>query len=272
MEKYGEILFLGPCNLHCYFCLSNEMPKLNQDNNDQMHIHFKEWPNFVKYLYFLREEGIKKIYLSSVTTEPMLYEYIGKLIAYLKSYGFTVGIRTNGYLAIPKMDELLLCDEEISFSINSLNPATNKKICGISGIPDYRGIFKTFIENNKKCRISIVINKYNAHEIKDILNYISVYSCVNYMQIRQVYKYGKKDKEEIVAFQRTEKWLKENAKLVGNYYESPIYEYNGLRVSLWKDVFKRESIHSYNYFTNGLISEDSLLIPAYEERRGEIHV
>lgn len=272
MEKYGEILFLGPCNLHCYYCLSNEMAKLKKDNNNQLNTHFSQWKSFVQYLTVLKKEGVGKVYLSSVTTEPMLYRYLGELISFLQEQGLKVGIRTNGYLAIEKMDELLLCDEEISFSINSLKPDSNKKICGKPSVPDFHSVFTSFIEQNKKCRVSVVVNRFNKDEIKDILVFLSSYSCIDYVQLRQVYKYGDREKEDCFAFEEVERWLSENADLVGSYYESPIYGFHGLNVSLWRDVFRKESVSSYNYFTNGLLSNDSLLIPAYEERKGEIYV
>ena len=47
-----------------------------------------------------------------------------------------------------------------------------------------------------------------------------------------------------------------------------IYDYDGLSVSLWLDVFNKSSIQSFNYFTNGDISSHNLLIPAYEDKEG----
>ena len=57
-------------------------------------------------------------------------------------------------------------------------------------------------------------------------------------------------------------------KNISDNFESEIYDYDGLSVSLWLDVFNKSSIQSFNYFTNGDISSHNLLIPAYEDKEG----
>ena len=83
-------------------------------------------------------------------------------------------------------------------------------------------------------------------------------------------KYLSSSNEELdnIAYENVSKWLKNTAKLTGNYFESEIYDYDGLSVSLWLDVFNKSSIQSFNYFTNGDISSHNLLIPAYEDKEG----
>lgn len=54
---------------------------------------------------------------------------------------------------------------------------------------------------------------------------------------------------------------------MSNYFESPIYKYKNLSVSLWFDVFKKESLNTLNYFTDGLIANNNLLVEAYEENK-----
>lgn len=265
---YGEILFLGKCNCNCYYCLKQEMNKLKKDKENQLNTHFLEWENFDKFLKINSENKIDKIYLSSVETDPMLYKYLLELIKYIKDKGFKVGIRTNGYCAIEKIDCLNECNEEISFSINSLNPKTNYDISGVKKIPDWEKIFEELSKRNKKCRVSIVVNRYNFNEIKDILNKLNKYECIDYIQLRKVYKYYIKSMEDENAFESVSNWIKTNANYLDNYFESSIYKYKNLKISLWENVFSKESIESINYFTNGLISTCNLLIPAYENKEG----
>jgi len=269
--KYGEILFLGGCNLNCYYCLQHEMRKLKKEQENQLNIHFNKWNNFEKFIEICKKEKINKIFLSSTSSEPTLYVYLQELIIKLKKEGFKVGLRSNGYFAIENIDAILECDEEISFSVNSLKSKTNYKICGVEKIPDWDKLLSIISNNKKSCRISVVVNRFNVNEITQILDFFNKYTCIEYIQLRKVYKYKHRKLLEDLAFNKIKKWVIKNCKLIGNYFESPIYQYNNIKISLWETVFKKESISSINYFTNGLLSNSTLLIPAYENKEGEIN-
>lgn len=266
LNKYGEILFLGPCNYKCYYCLQNEMDKLRQEKENQLNTHYSTWKNFDEFISCCQNEGIEKIYLSSTCTDPLLYTYLEDLVKKIKQLNFKVGIRTNGVLAEKKLDTLLKFDEEISFSINSFNSNTNFKITGNKYIPNYDSIFKFLYNNNKKCRVSIVVNQYNFLEIPKILDKLNNYKCISYVQLRKMYKYYDCEKDsEDEAFENVKEWLRENAIETESYYESKVFKYKSLNVSLWENVFSQNSIKSINYYTNGIVSDYNLLVPIYEE-------
>ena len=86
------------------------MHKLKQDDNNQLNTYFAKWENFAKFIAILKENSIDTVYLSSVVTDPLLYQYLEELIFFLKSNGFKVGIRTNGYLSEKCIDALLSLD------------------------------------------------------------------------------------------------------------------------------------------------------------------
>lgn len=265
LRQYGEILFLGPCNLRCYYCISSEMTILQQEKENHLQSHFKDWKNFDLFIQQCKARRIDTVYLSSVTTDPMLYTYLTELIIYLKEQGFKVGIRTNGYFVIQKMKDILQCDGGISLSVNSLVSHTSKLISQESSMPDWSTILTTFRNSDKLCRVSIVVNQYNYTEISDILDYLLHFAdVIKYVQLRRVYRYYTEDGVENAAYADTVDWVNSNCKLVGSFHESKIFEYKGLQLSLWDNVFKKESIQSINYFTNGIISTNNLLIPAYE--------
>ena len=264
---YGEILFLGKCNNSCYYCLGNEM--LKAKTVDNMDLKYNELKNLDVFLGMLNKENCKTIYLSSVETEPLLYKDISRLIDYLHTSGFNVGIRTNGkcnniYGIIKKLDA------EISISINSLNRKTNKKICGNIDIPDIDKICGELSSINKKCRITIVVNKYNYGEIFEIIDKLIQYDCIEYVQLRKRYLYARcSDKnylEDKTAYEtiKEELLLKYNC-TISNFHESMIYNIGSFKVSFWDDVFKKESIESINYFSDGKISKNNLLVPGYEK-------
>ena len=116
--------------------------------------------------------------------------------------------------------------------------------------------------------MSIVVNKYNYAEIFEMLDFFNSFSdVISYIQLRKVYKYGDDDSQNIY-FEKVKEKLKKIAKEKTSFYESLQYLYKDLTVSLWGDVFKKESVSSVNFFTNGIISTNNLLIPAYE--KGEV--
>lgn len=269
MDKidYGEILFLGACNNHCYYCLGNEMPKAKMVDN--LSTPYNELNNLDLFLDRMKEHGSDTIYLSSVRTEPLLYKDIDNLCDYLIYKGFKIGIRTNGlcnniYDILPKLDA------EISISINSLERSTNEKICGNRVIPDILNIIWKISELNKKCRISIVVNRYNYKEIEHIISLLSIYKCISYIQLRKIYKYNKVTdngfKEDILRFEEIKLLIDNKYKRLPNFHESIVYNFGfGIPVSFWEDVFKKESIKTLNYFSDGKITENNLLVPSYEE-------
>lgn len=266
MRKYGEILFIGRCNLKCYYCLSKEMVRMRNSQDTQMDTPFELWENFEEFLSKCKSEEIDAIYLSSTITEPTLYFYLPRLISKLQNEGFKVGIRSNGITTRNLDQAVILCDEEISFSLQSLNSETYQKITGSTNMPNWEYLFTLLNNGAKKCRISIVVNRYNEKEIPDILSYLSKYKdAISYIQLRKVYKYNQEDEIDAQSYKNVTEWIQKDFKKTGNYFESEIYDYNGIQVSLWNDVFRKESIQSINYFTDGIISTNNLLIPAYEK-------
>jgi wyosine [tRNA(Phe)-imidazoG37] synthetase (radical SAM superfamily) len=245
------------------------MYKLKEDAENQLSLRFEHWNNFNAFITKLEEENINKIFLSSVVAEPMMYKHLHELVKHLIGLGFNVGVRTNGYFFLEKIDTIKMMDAEISLSINSLNCDTNQAICGVHDLPDYDTIFDELYKLNKSCRVSIVINRFNRNEIFQILDYLSTKECVSYVQLRKIYKYDNSIRQDDAnSFDLIKNELSQNFQMVGNYYESQIFDYQGLKVSIWENVFKKSSIRSINYFTNGLISTNNLLIPAYE--KGEV--
>lgn len=265
--NYGEILFIGKCNCNCYYCLSNEMNKLKQNTISHSSGHFLQWKNFDLFINTLKNNEVKKIYLSSTITDPLIYKYLDELIDFLHNNGFSVGIRTNGYMAKQNINNILKLDDEISFSINSLNIDTNSKICGVKNLPDWNYIFNLLDNYNKKCRISIVVNKYNYNEIDSIISRLSNYNSIEYIQLRKIYKYNNCniDINDEAAFESIKQHIINNGIYTKNFHESKIFIMYNKMISLWEDVFKIESIKTYNYFTDGVMSNDNLLVRIYEE-------
>lgn len=257
---YGEILFVGQCNFKCFYCLGHEMHESTKYNT--LDTHFQEWPNFGKWLYRLRNNGVRTIYLSSTNCEPLLYTYLSELIDFLQDVGFNVGIRTNA------SKDLLVCDkckEEISLSLQSFNSDTFEKITGVPLTFDFLKNLNQL--TNPNVRVSIVVNRYNKNEIFSMLHQLSRYN-LRYVQLRQCYKYydNADVQPDIDAFNDVLSKIS-SFPIKGQFKESVIYDVDGLDVSIWKTVFAKESISSSNYWTNGVITENNLLVEGYENDR-----
>ena len=265
MIDYGEILINGKCNLNCFYCLGCEM---DNDVYKPYNMHFSEWKNFKEWVNSL--EGTPKIYISSTNSEPLLYPYLSELIEYLQYNGFKVGIRTNA--SLPKMDIVSQCDEEISVSLQSLEPITFQKITGKPLTFDILdNINKIELKDSATLRVSIVVNRFNEFEIFSILNELKSIEKISYVQLRKVYKFIATDDfhDDLNAYLRISSYIKHVYQKIGNFKESEIFNVHGLHVSLWNDVFSSHSIKSSNYWTDGKMTLNNLLVPGYKDAKGD---
>lgn len=261
---FANINLQGPCNYQCYFCLGKDIRHGTCKN--YLQTHFKEWKNFEKYLEKCRNANIQKIYLTGQNTDPLLYKYLSELIQYLKKSGFKVGIRTNGLLSLERMKEINQINDEIGLSIHSLNPDTNEKITGIRKIADWNNIISKI---EVPIRISIVITRYNKDEIMNIIQYFSIFDKIKYIQLRCISTDERYEelKEDIACFEDLSNEIQENYPLLKKFYTSSIYEIYGKEVSLWKTV--QTTINSFNYFTDGIISENYFVVEGYKQSKEE---
>lgn len=285
---YAEILILGPCACKCFYCLRHEMPIANM--NSQLTTHYDSWDKFDEFIKQAKELGIKKIYVSSTNTDPLLYKYIYDLIRYLRSEFELVGLRTNAAnLTYETYRAVDLCNE-ISISLNAFTGAISEKIAGSHARTEFYNLC-FWLEREKrlrlhkddadyKIRIATVVNRYNAPEISKMLNELSYYNdLISYVQLRKVYKYSDEEKENFRidrdSFDVLRDYLSTVYEKIGEFHTSPIYEFvsdeieeekkRHLDFSFWEDVFAPEEIRSFNYFTSGKISTNHLLIPGHEK-------
>ena len=257
---FSNINLQGPCNYKCYFCLGNDLCLSNKIN--YLTTHFNKWKNFDSFLALCRKDNIDKLYLTGQNTDPLLYFYLDELIDYLKKEGFKVGIRTNGFLSLEKMAVINSINSSISLSIHSLSPNIHKKITGVNTIAYWDKIINKI---KVPLRVSIVVNRYNENEIFDIIKFLSNYDNVRYIQLRCVCTDTRYNtlKDDMASFDRIENTIDKRFPIVREFYTSKIYNIYGMEVSIWKTV--QTTINSYNYFTEGIISDDYFVIEGYNK-------
>ncbi len=78
--NYGEILFIGKCNYKCYYCICNEMKKMQKNKEIYNNQHFSNWRNFEQFLSRLEAANCQTIYLSSTSSEPFYISILMNLL------------------------------------------------------------------------------------------------------------------------------------------------------------------------------------------------
>ena len=260
-EKYtfANINLLGKCNANCYFCLGKDIDELLSLQN-QTQIHFSQWKNFDRFLKVCKENDISKLYITGQNTDALVYKYFEELVEYLKNEGFLVGIRTNGYLAEQKLDLINKCNDEIGYSIHSLDPDKNYKIMGHRDFPNWEYI----IPNTKPVtRVAIVVNRYNIDEFFDLVKYISKFDNVSYIQARRISTDTRYEEMEvdIKLYEELYNKVKNEYPKLRDFYSAEIFEIYGKEVCFWRTV--QTTVNSINYFTDGTLSEEYFVVEGY---------
>ncbi|MDO4662942.1 MAG: SPASM domain-containing protein [Tissierellia bacterium] len=116
------------CNLKCEYCYQR---------NNLNKFKYLELSSWKKILRILKEEGTERINLTG--GEPLIYEDIGKLIAYAFKLGFKINLLTNGMLLNYKddfykyIDNIIISLDSLDISLrNGLN--TDKVLSNIVGL------------------------------------------------------------------------------------------------------------------------------------------
>ncbi|MGH9391504.1 MAG: hypothetical protein ACRD1Z_18010, partial [Vicinamibacteria bacterium] len=80
MFDFANILFAGPCNRACPWCIGNRLPaRVNRSNLDL-------WPlrNLDGFITRVNEETVSEVVFTGTVTDPHLYRYEGDLIEELR--------------------------------------------------------------------------------------------------------------------------------------------------------------------------------------------
>lgn len=259
--SFANINLLGACNANCYFCLGKDIAKELKGKN-QLDTHFSEWKNFDKFIEMCKQEDIKKLYLTGQTADGLQYRYLREIIDYLQENGFVVGVRTNGRLALQKMECINAMKDEIAYSIHTLKPEVNEKIMGFRTIPDWDKIIPLSGDN---VRISIVLCRYNIDEFDELIRYISKFDNVRYIQVRRISTDTRFDllKEDIELYEQFyQKFANEHTKdRISDFYLAQRYMIYGKEVNFWRTV--ETSVNSLNYFTDGTCSDEYFIVEGY---------
>ncbi|MBI2547551.1 MAG: hypothetical protein HYW23_03845 [Candidatus Aenigmarchaeota archaeon] len=260
---FANINLLGRCNADCYFCLGKDIEDELRDKN-QLNVHFSEWKNFRNFLNRCMDEGASKLYLTGQTADGLQYRYLSELVDALQADNFSVGVRTNGYLALRKMKTIQRMRGEIGYSIHTLDPQTNKFIMGRSDIPKWDEIIP---QSGHNVRVSIVLNRYNIGQFYDLCGYIAQFPNVRYIQVRRISTDTRESllMEDIKLYEEFFRDFEKTHRQIGDFHRAQQFKLFGKEVVFWRTV--ETSVNSLNYFTDGTCSDEYFIVEGYLKNR-----
>ena len=178
---FANILFAGPCNARCPFCIGRQIdPRLSVNN-------LREFPprNLDRFVELILDHAIKQVVFTGTTTDPQLYRHEARLLDYLRHQlpGDTqYSLHTNGRLALQKLDTFNLYDRAC-ISFPTFNPMTYFKMMGVRGVPDLAQIID---RAQIPVKVSCVVNDDNRHELPEFLDRCQAIG-IKRLVVRQLY-------------------------------------------------------------------------------------
>jgi MoaA/NifB/PqqE/SkfB family radical SAM enzyme len=254
---FANILFAGPCNLRCPYCIGRQVnPALNRNNLNEFPLR-----NLDQFVEHLRQHQVTEIVFTGTTTDPQLYRHEARLLAWLREHlppparhasgvgeGVRYSLHTNGQLALRKMDVFNQYDR-VCISFPSFEPHTYHKLMGAPRVPNLAEIVR---QAQIPVKISCVINEHNIGELDEFLERCGAMG-IKRLVLRQLY--GDLRQWDILP-QLTP---------ISFYRRNPVYDYDGMEVTYWR--FDQTTSSSLNLFSDGTISSNYLLTQAEKGRR-----
>lgn len=239
---FANILFAGPCNLRCPYCIGRQIdPVLSENNLNRFPLK-----NLECFVAMLKKYNVTEVTFTGTTTDPQLYKHEAKLLAWLRTQlppQTQYALHTNGQLAVRKMDTFNLYDR-VCISFPSFKAAIYQKMMGSPKVPNLAEIIR---QSQIPIKLSCIINEHNAKQVDGFLAHCHKIG-IKRLVFRQLYGDNRQ-------------WnILQNLPQKSTYRQNPVYDYNGMEVTHWN--FKQSSSTSLNLFSNGLISPHYLLTKA----------
>lgn len=244
---FANILFAGPCNRACPFCIGELMPeRVNVDNLDVFP------PRGIERLVAeIVRQGVDQVVFTGTVTDPQLYRHEAELLAWLRERlppATRYSVHTNGVLALAKLATFNMYDRAC-LSFPSFEPATYERMMGSRRVPDVEAILSRAAIPVK---ISCVVTDDNAAEIPSFLRRCREIG-VRRLVLRKPYG-DPADRVDLSSLPVT-----------GSFRGCPVRDLDGMEVTYWD--FDEARMSSLNLFADGTLGTSYLLTRTPELRQ-----
>lgn len=245
MTDFANILFAGPCNRFCPFCIGKALPSRVTESNLEL------FPprNLNSFIDEVNRRGIRQIVFTGTNTDPQLYRFERELLQLLRgeiSAEATYSLHTNGVLALKKLETYNLYDK-VCLSFPSFEPRTYGKMMGVSRPPDLAEIKR---RGRPALKISCLTNEHNRQEVPEFL---SRCESLGIERVVLRFEFGAVEREDPLA----------HLTPVRLYRNNPVYDINGMEVTVW--TFDTAESTSLNLFADGTLGSSYLLTENFVE-------
>jgi MoaA/NifB/PqqE/SkfB family radical SAM enzyme len=239
MYDFANILFGGPCNRACPWCIGKRLPEpVNADN-----LRVFPPPGLDRFIEAVNRERITQVVLTGTVSDPQLYRHEARLLSLLRTRlhrAARFSVHTNGVLALRKMDVFNQYDRAC-ISFPSFNPATYERLMGSRRVPDLEGIVRAA---RIPVKVSCVVNEHNVGEVDD---FVAVCHRIGVRRLVFRRLYGE-----------TRSWsILEGLPVVKVFKGNPVMDFRGMEVTRWD--FERSECRSINLFPDGTLGTSYLL-------------
>ena len=239
MLDFANILFAGPCNRACPFCIGKRVP----DSVNVSNLELFPPRGLDAFIETVNRERVREIVFTGTTTDPQLYRHEGPLLALLRRRlhpESRFSVHTNGVLALRRMDVFNLYDRAC-ISFPSFRPDTYEKMMGSRRVPDLRAILRAA---RIPVKVSCVVNEHNVEEIDSFLDECRAIG-VRRVVVRRLYG-------------ETRQWdILRGLPVVGRFRGNPVMRHGEMEVTYWD--FDQSGCRSINLFADGTLGTSYLL-------------
>jgi MoaA/NifB/PqqE/SkfB family radical SAM enzyme len=235
---FANILFAGPCNRSCPFCIGKEVPEALSINNLDT-FPPANWDGFVSEVMRL---DIRELVFTGTTTDPHLYRHEAELVQRVRTDlpQARLSIHTNGALSLKKMQTFNLYDRAC-ISFPSFIPATYARMMGTQNVPDLKMILA---RSEIPVKVSCIVNEHNIAEVEGFLVRLAELG-VKRAVLRRLF--GDSRVWNVLA----------GREAMRHYRGNPVFDVNGMEVTWWN--FATTTSRSINLFADGTIGSSYLL-------------
>ena len=182
---------------------------------------------------------VRQISLTGVNTDPQLYKYEAKLLAYLRQKvpQVKISLHTNGLLALKKIETFNLYDRAC-ISFPSFQPQVYRAMTGATRMLDLEAIVKA---TKIPLKVSTLLTEENIEEVPSLMDRCRELG-ISRMVLRRLYG-------------ETRQWnLFPDLSPISYFGGNPVYEIDGVEVTLWD--FSASCVRCLNLFSDGSISPE----------------